>query len=190
METLDTETSKNDDEIKLSPLMLNVYRIFVVFSVLLVYIGSVFMTYVILSDIIFQIIHLCVCLTQMFEEGQNNLTNIMKFIMRAFALCLLVFLSNAALSAKKTEAETVREIIDKVNRHWQKENVPEVRSFWDNAAYHTGNMEAYFLTGNEEYRAYSEAWAEHNHWKGAKSNRRSEWKYSYGETDEYVLFGA
>lgn len=113
----------------------------------------------------------------------------MKFIMRAFALCLLVFLSNAALSAKKTEAETVREIIDKVNRHWQKENVPEVRSFWDNAAYHTGNMEAYFLTGNEEYRAYSEAWAEHNHWKGAKSNRRSEWKYSYGETDEYVLFG-
>ena len=45
---------------------------------------------------------------------------------------------------------------------------PEVRSFWDNAAYHTGNMEAYFLTGNENYRAYSEAWAIHNEWKGAK----------------------
>ena len=50
-------------------------------------------------------------------------------------------------------------------------------------------MEAYFLTGNEAYRAYSEAWAEHNEWKGAKSDDRSNWKYSYGETDEYVLFG-
>lgn len=91
--------------------------------------------------------------------------------------------------AKNTEAEEVRKIIDKVNQHWQAENKPEVRSFWDNAAYHTGNMEAYFLTGNEAYRQYSEAWAKHNEWKGAKSNDRSKWKYSYGESDEYVLFG-
>ena len=47
-------------------------------------------------------------------------------------------------------------MIYKVNQHWQVENSPEVRSFWDNAVYHTGNMEAYFLTGNETYRAYSE----------------------------------
>ena len=95
----------------------------------------------------------------------------------------------AVTFAKNNEAKEVRKIIDKVNQHWQAENKPEVRSFWDNAAYHTGNMEAYFLTGNEDYRKYSEAWAKHNEWKGAKSDDRSKWKYSYGESDEYVLFG-
>ena len=59
--------------------------------------------------------------------------------------------------------------------------------FWDNAAYHTGNMEVFFLTGNPECYAYSEAWAEHNEWKGAKSDNKEEWKYSYGESDDYVL---
>lgn len=103
--------------------------------------------------------------------------------------CLWALLPFANALAKPSEAEKVRGIIDKVNQHWQAENSPEVRAFWDNAAYHTGNMEAYFLTGNEAYRAYSEAWAEHNEWKGAKSDDRSNWKYSYGETDEYVLFG-
>lgn len=95
----------------------------------------------------------------------------------------------AVTFAKNDEAKEVRKIIDKVNQHWQTENKPEVRSFWDNAAYHTGNMEAYFLTGNEDYRKYSEAWAKHNEWKGAKNDDRSKWKYSYGESDEYVLFG-
>jgi rhamnogalacturonyl hydrolase YesR len=37
--------------------------------------------------------------------------------------------------------------------------------------------------------SYSQAWAEQNQWKGAKSDKRSEWLYSYGETDRYVLFG-
>lgn len=95
----------------------------------------------------------------------------------------------AVTFAKNDEAKEVRKIIDRVNQHWQAKNKPEVRSFWDNAAYHTGNMEAYFLTGNEDYRKYSEAWAKHNEWKGAKSDDRSKWKYSYGESDEYVLFG-
>ena len=60
----------------------------------------------------------------------------------------------AAVCARDSEAEKVRKMIDKVNTHWQTTHKPEVRSFWDNAAYHTGNMEAYFLTGNESYRAY------------------------------------
>lgn len=102
-----------------------------------------------------------------------------------FALSLLPFVA----FAKYCESQEVRKIIDKVNQYWQSENKPEVRSFWDNAAYHTGNMEAYFLTGNEAYRQYSEAWAKYNEWKGAKSNDRSKWKYSYGESDDYVLFG-
>ncbi|WEF33879.1 glycoside hydrolase family 88/105 protein [Pseudoduganella chitinolytica] len=56
-------------------------------------------------------------------------------------------------------------------------------------AYHTGNMAAYRVTGNEAYRRYSEAWAEHNGWQGAKSPDRARWRLSYGETDEHVLFG-
>ena len=102
---------------------------------------------------------------------------------------MIMVLSFTNAYAKQTEAEQVRQIIDKVNQYWQLNNKAESSSFWHNAAYHTGNMEAYFLTGNDAYRAYSEAWAEYNEWKGAKSTEKSKWKYSYGETDEYVLFG-
>lgn len=102
---------------------------------------------------------------------------------------MIMVLSFTNAYAKQTEAEQVRQTIDKVNQYWQLNNKAESSSFWHNAAYHTGNMEAYFLTGNDAYRAYSEAWAEYNEWKGAKSTEKSKWKYSYGETDEYVLFG-
>ncbi|WP_313999122.1 glycoside hydrolase family 88 protein [Xanthocytophaga flava] len=85
--------------------------------------------------------------------------------------------------------QEVKSIIHKVNSYWQTSNPIHGRAFWDNAAYHTGNMEAYFLFGEEAYRRYSQAWAEHNEWKGAKSTDKSTWKYSYGETDDYVLFG-
>ncbi len=87
------------------------------------------------------------------------------------------------------EVTEVRMIIDKVNTYWQENNSPQVSSFWEHAAYHTGNIEAYRLTGNKAYRDYSEAWAAHNEWKGAKCDIKSDWKYSYGESDEYVLFG-
>ncbi|MDR3187888.1 MAG: glycoside hydrolase family 88 protein [Prevotellaceae bacterium] len=79
--------------------------------------------------------------------------------------------------------------IEQVNDYWQKTHPEPGNAFWHAAAYHTGNMAAYEATGNERYRAYSEAWAEHNRWKGAKSNDKSRWKYHYGETDDFVLFG-
>ncbi len=85
--------------------------------------------------------------------------------------------------------DSVAEIIHKVNRHWQDKNPEHGWAFWHNSAYHTGNIEAYKVTGKEEYLNYSKAWAEKNQWMGAKSNDRSKWKYSYGESDEYVLFG-
>ena len=112
----------------------------------------------------------------------------MKQVFKLLLACAVGVLP-MSVGAKDSEATEVRKMIDKVNQHWQVENSPEVRSFWDNAVYHTGNMEAYFLTGNETYRAYSETWANYNQWKGAKSDNRAEWKYSYGESDEYVLFG-
>ncbi len=96
--------------------------------------------------------------------------------------------SQAAASTTKESAQ-VREIIAKVNNHWQQTHSPETSPFWHPAAYHTGNMEAYFLTGNEQWLDYSQKWAEHNEWKGARSDDRTKWKYNYGETDEHVLFG-
>jgi len=116
--------------------------------------------------------------------------NVWKKVLLGAGLLMMVLPMVAAKPNKQNkEAQEVRKIIDKVNTYWQTNNKPEVRSFWDNAAYHTGNMEAYFLTGNEKYRAYSEAWANHNQWKGAKNNNRAEWVYNYGETDKHVLFG-
>lgn len=94
-----------------------------------------------------------------------------------------------SLGRKADAAKEVIDIIHKVNRYWQTNHPEHGRAFWDNAAYHTGNMEAYFLTKVPEYRAYSEGWADHNQWKGAKSDHKENWKYSYGESDDYVLFG-
>lgn len=87
------------------------------------------------------------------------------------------------------EITEVQNIIRKVNGYWQSHNSSKTSSFWHYAAYHTGNMEAYFLTKNPDYLKYSQDWAEYNQWKGATSDNKDEWKYSYGETDEYVLFG-
>jgi rhamnogalacturonyl hydrolase YesR len=82
------------------------------------------------------------------------------------------------------------EIITKVNDQWQATHRPEVRSFWDDAAYHTGNMEAYKLLGNARWLAYSDAWARYNLWQGAREKDQSKWKYAnYGEGQDYVLFG-
>ncbi len=93
------------------------------------------------------------------------------------------------LTAEKENAAAVLSTIHAVNRYWQSNNPEHGRAFWDNAAYHTGNMEVVKLTGDETYRQYSEAWAVKNDWKGATAANPSEWKYSYGEKPEYVLFG-
>ena len=52
---------------------------------------------------------------------------------------------------KDASAEEVINTIHKVNNYWQTNHPEHGRSFWDNAAYHTGNMEAYFLTKQPEY---------------------------------------
>lgn len=113
---------------------------------------------------------------------------IKKNVATLFYAALFLF-STVSVNAQQDKPEQVRKIIDRVNTYWQKNNIPQTRSFWDNAAYHTGNMEAYMLTGNETYRNYSEAWANYNQWMGAKEKDKSKWKLSYGETDEFVLFG-
>ena len=106
----------------------------------------------------------------------------------AGVVCIIATCMTAG-AAPSGEAAEVRAIIEKVNNKWQADHAPEARAFWDEAAYHTGNMEAYRLTGNRRWRDYSQRWAEHNEWKGARSTDRSTWRHDYGETDEHVLFG-
>ena len=117
------------------------------------------------------------------------------------------------MQARQWTPNQVKDVIRKVNTYWQQNNKPEVRSFWDNAAYHTGNMEVYKLfleerverreergmkneeggTRNEEGKQmleYSIRWAEHNRWMGATEADPAKWKYKqYGEGQDYVLFG-
>ena len=110
---------------------------------------------------------------------------------------LVILLLSCATSTKTASTnlllpdskEEVAQVINKVNNYWQETNPNHGWAFWDVAAYHTGNMEAYKVTQNEQYRQYSEAWAEKNQWMGAKSTDKANWKYNYGENDDHVLFG-
>ena len=104
-----------------------------------------------------------------------------------FVVCLF---ASMAVEARQWTADEVKGIIKKVNTYWQTNNPAEVRSFWDNAAYHTGNMEVYKLLGDQQMLDYSIRWAEHNQWKGATEGDPAKWKYkTYGEGQDYVLFG-
>ena len=114
-----------------------------------------------------------------------------------FVLMTVLWFLPSAYAKRMTKEDVVNTII-RVNTYWQANNKAEVRAFWDNAAYHTGNMEVVRLLSedkSEELRVksfldYSIRWAEHNEWKGAKEADPAKWKYKqYGEGQDYVLFG-
>lgn len=103
---------------------------------------------------------------------------------------LLFLLFSLSLSAKTWTADQVKELITRVNTYWQQNNKAETRSFWDPAAYHTGNMEVYKLLKDDKQLDYTRRWAYHNDWSGATEADPSRWKYAnYGEGKDYVLFG-
>ncbi|MGM9551561.1 MAG: glycoside hydrolase family 88 protein [Clostridia bacterium] len=59
------------------------------------------------------------------------------------------------------------EIIDlmkNVNDYWVKKNrnISTGTNPWDVAVFHTGNMQAYYMTGDETYRNHSQLWSEVN----------------------------
>lgn len=117
-----------------------------------------------------------------------------KFTLAIGKTLVLLFLSLLPihLSAQTSLTQTNDEVLTllkSVNDHWQNTTSYQKNAFWHNAAYHTGNMEVYELTGVEAYKTYSENWAKYNNWKGATSNDTTTWKYTYGETNSYVLFG-
>lgn len=103
------------------------------------------------------------------------------------AICLL---GSSCKQKEEVKVDDVMATIHLVNHYWQTQNPEHGRAFWDNAAYHTGNMEAYFLTEEPAYLAYSKAWAEQNEWKGAKEADKEKWLYNrYGEGENFVMFG-
>ena len=102
----------------------------------------------------------------------------------------LFLLFSLPISAKTWAADQVKELITRVNTYWQQNNKAETRSFWDPAAYHTGNMEVYKLLKDDKQLDYTRRWAYHNNWSGATEADPSRWKYAnYGEGKDYVLFG-
>lgn len=118
----------------------------------------------------------------------------MRSIKAIFTLSLCMLILPVTLSAKTKKSsvpqQSVLQIIEKVNNHWQSLKSPDVRSFWDNAVYFTGNMEAYKLTGNAAWLEYSDKWCRHNRWQGATETNPDKWKYkNYGEDAQHVLFG-
>lgn len=117
----------------------------------------------------------------------------MKRILFMTVLVLAFVPANAAKKSKKVKEPqlTPLQILERVNDHYQQTVSPDVRSFWDDAAYHTGNMEAWRLTGNARWLEYSDRWARHNKWQGATGNDRSKWRTTYkryGEGKDHVLF--
>ena len=110
--------------------------------------------------------------------------------MRKLLLLTLTLLAAGSLQARQWTPEQVRQVIRKVNTYWQQNNKAEVRAFWDNAAYHTGNIEVYKLMKDDSMLDYSIRWATHNQWQGATEPDPAKWKYKhYGEGHDFVLFG-
>ena len=111
----------------------------------------------------------------------------MKYLkLLSFSFIAAFLFASCGDELKKKDVEA---LIVKVNDYWQTQNPTHGRAFWDNAAYHTGNIAAYKITGKKAYLDYSTAWAERNEWKGAKSDNKANWRYSYGESNDFVLFG-
>ncbi|MGN1098601.1 MAG: glycoside hydrolase family 88 protein [Clostridia bacterium] len=96
---------------------------------------------------------------------------------------------------------TYNEIVENIRRangYWQTNVTPTQQTngvpipFWDTAAYHTGNMEAYFTLLDENYRKYSTDWAEANKWMGHPTDATpEEWTFGYSQDDKSkaALFG-
>ena len=116
-------------------------------------------------------------------------------------LWLTLCATNTSAQTDKQQLEKVENTISLVNNYWQSHNNYATSAFWNWAAYHTGNIEAYKLftkdiatTASKQkantWLKFSENWAEHNKWSGATEKDKSKWLYNkYSNGQEYVLFG-
>lgn len=113
--------------------------------------------------------------------------------MRQRLTVLLVLLLTIVVSGNafdRPQKSDVIKIVHRVNQTWQQRHPTHGDFFWNRAAYYIGNMHAYEVTGAQAYLDYATAWAERNSWRGREgSDDPTEWKWSYGESYNYVLFG-
>ncbi len=123
-----------------------------------------------------------------FPKGKYTSDDDWFYALSLFKQTILSPLVETSMGVLPKKAEVI-EVINKANLYWQTNNPAHGNSFWNRAAYHTGNIEAYRVTQEKAYYDFSEAWAMNNDWKGARSDNKSKWKYTYGESDDYVLFG-
>ena len=96
-----------------------------------------------------------------------------------------------SVQARQWTPAEVETMVKNVNATWQKNHPTPGRTFWDNAVYHTGNMEAYKVWPEAAWYDYSQRWAEGGSWQGAKGKDKSKWGcyVQYGEDEDHVLFG-
>ena len=87
------------------------------------------------------------------------------------------------------QRDDVIDALYKANLYWQQTHPTHGDHFWNRAVYHTGNMAAYAVTGEKQFLDYSVAWAERNRYWGQTGTDKSRWKFGYGESADYVLFG-
>lgn len=116
----------------------------------------------------------------------------MRYLLTTIAalLCIAPLAAKTKKKAPAAKAVPAIEIVETVNDAWQAAHSPEVKAFWDDAVYFTGNMEAWRLTGRAQYLEFSDRWARHNSWQGARETDTAKWKYkTYGEDPQHVLFG-
>ena len=86
--------------------------------------------------------------------------------------------------------DDIMAVLNTVNQTWQQRNPSHGDYFWNRAVYHIGNMEAYAVTGDQQYSDFSTAWAQKSNWWGAKGTNKDQWQYkTYGEGANWVLFG-
>lgn len=116
--------------------------------------------------------------------------------MLSLALSVTVLLACKATAARAADTTAVMPdsadvmyILNHVDQTWQRRHSSHGNYEWNRAVYHVGNMAAWRVTGDSSYLDYSTAWSEHNNWAGAAGNDTTAWKYTYGTSDDYVLFG-
>ena len=111
----------------------------------------------------------------------------------------MLLLASCASNVQLPQRSETLAIMQKVNDHWQAQHpitpatawkpYADYSPFWQNAAYHTGNLAAWQVAHDDQWLDYTRRWAEGANWMGATSNDTTKWKYSYGEKPDFVLFG-
>ncbi len=110
------------------------------------------------------------------------------FALEQFRETVLSPLTVTSMTELPDKADVIN-ILNTVNQTWQEKHPTHGDYFWNRAVYHIGNMAAYEATGDGVYRDFSTAWAERNNWWGSTGTNKANWKYTYGEGADYVLFG-